>query len=148
MPQSLEVANGSKVKTNSQTPGVDDKNYRILRTLSVTIHEARNVCFYPLPQIGGKSDIQGTSTFNETGGGSSSNMPMMPKYHKENMYRCLVLFNNEAFVASTRPRMCNNLMPNLVNSGDQNQGNNHLIYLLINNIMTQTSWNDFRRFLL
>ena len=30
----------------------------------------------------------------------------MPKYHKDNLYYCLILFNNEAYVASTRLTTC------------------------------------------
>jgi hypothetical protein len=30
----------------------------------------------------------------------------MPKFHKENMYYCLIMFNNEAYVASTQRSLC------------------------------------------
>ncbi len=55
-------------------------NYHIVRTLSIDIHEARNICLHK----------NNSSNFN------------LSKYHKENMFYCLIMLNNDAFVASTK----------------------------------------------
>lgn len=88
-----------------------DKNYRILSTLSIDIHEARNVCFHPLTQNNSKSsspEVQTPLNDSFSSQQNYSSLPLMPKYHKENIYYCLILFNNEAFVASTRLTTCDN----------------------------------------
>jgi hypothetical protein len=97
--------------TNSSTTFVD-QNYRVLRTLSVDIHEARNVCFSPLFQPNSSAKLSFTTndsviitnTIANSSPISSSHVPMqpMPKYHKENLYYCLLMFNSDAIVASTR----------------------------------------------
>ena len=79
----------------------NNNNNRILRTLSVDIHEARNVCFAPLA---GCSHSPASSANDASASASST----LAKYHKENLYYCLVLFNNDAIVASTRLTHCSN----------------------------------------
>lgn len=79
------------------------QNYRILRTLNLDIHEARNVCFSPLFQLNCSTSPINTNTSNgQILNNNSTNCLSMPKYHKDNLYYCLIMFNNEAYVASTR----------------------------------------------
>ena len=120
--QNILKQSNSTIKNNSNNI---DKNYRILRTLSVDIHEARNVCFSPL--LNHRSN---TSHHHETpssspnqnhhhhsGSSSSSHSHNLPKYHKDNLYYCVILFNNEAYVASTRHTTCNNSHATSTSSG-------------------------------
>lgn len=91
-------------------------NYRILRTLSVDLHEARNVCFSPITGGGSLSTSAEPGSFRGQIPCTAINPSLisqnqntsLPKYHKDNLYYCSVLFNNRAFVASTRLSTCVN----------------------------------------
>lgn len=85
------------------------------------IHEARNVCFSSLFQTNNKQLNNLNSTSNENTNGQVLNSSLnpnlqnhnqnfpMPKYHKDNLYYCLIMFNNDATVASTRFTTCNSV---------------------------------------
>ena len=89
-----------------------EKSHHILRTLSIDLHEARNVCFAPLMQTMSSNSLRKNSPFSDHDLDNNhhhhhqSNLIHLPKYHKDNLYYCLILFNNEAFVASTRLTTC------------------------------------------
>ena len=104
MSQSLNDTTKQIKISNQITP--DLQNYRILRALSIDIHEARNVCFSPLLNATNSSQTSNISNTTTNNNNSSYNLHL-PKYHKENLYYCLLLFNNDAFVASTRLSTCN-----------------------------------------
>lgn len=55
---------------------------------------------------------------------NNNNLSPLPKYHKENMYYCLILFNNEAFVGSTRSTTCTQ---HFTSSSNQNHLSTHYV---------------------
>lgn len=111
----------TKSFNHKNNPSNFDKNFRILRTLSVDIHEARNVCFSPL--FNQKAALHETKSLNsqnnqhQNTSSPSNHLHNLPKYHKDNLYYCVILFNNEAYVASTRHTTCNNLHATNTSSG-------------------------------
>ena len=110
---SSSSSSSSPINTSLSRQITAEQNYRILRTLNVDIHEARNVCFSS--KIKPSGEILTSPTLNNnlmhTHGVS------LPKYHKDNMYYCLLMFNSDAIVASTRPTTCHN-PPNGNNDAD------------------------------
>lgn len=108
-----------KASNSSTNNNNNNQNYRVLRTLSIDIHEARNVCFHPLFQYTNSlqsqpNQQQHSSALQQQASVDTSSLPVMPKFHKENMYYCNIMFNNEAYVAATQRSLCST---NSVHSG-------------------------------
>jgi hypothetical protein len=141
--------NCSKFRSDSKK---SDKNYRILRTLSVDIHEARNVCFSPLVQTSQKNaNITSKNGCAQQLHSSTSehvnpHNAHLPKYHKENLYYCIVVFNNEAYVASTRLSTCISQglsgSPSFSNAANSEQVSSSLSNLNSKLSSKDTIWDD------
>ena len=129
---SLFLNDNHQFKKNSPTPSSTttttnhnfnriDQNYRVLRTLNIDIHEARNVCLSALLQStsSNNNNITNGQIFNNNTN-SSINYNLLPKYHKDNLYYCLLMFNNDAIVASTRITNSNNTQSNLTCNNSNN----------------------------
>ncbi|CAF0932789.1 unnamed protein product, partial [Brachionus calyciflorus] len=87
------------------------QNYRILRTLNLEIHEAKNVCFLPQFKTNKSPDHNNGQITNTCLNNNLINYNhnlQIPKFHKDNLYYCLLMFNSDAIVASTRLTHTNN----------------------------------------
>ncbi|RNA06735.1 ras GTPase-activating 1 [Brachionus plicatilis] len=107
---SLSLSSSSSSSSPLNTSRTE-QNYRILRTLNVDIHEARNVCFSGKPKAAKPTEPSNGQLLSPCVNNSvvsCSHGASPPKYHKDNMYYCLVMFNSEAIVASTRLATCHN----------------------------------------